>query len=668
MAAALGSQSGGSASSGSVSKRARTIRVLHEGGVTLRGLQKIAKHLGVGRGFGKHTLRACNRELFDRVRVVESFPLSTGGEFELEMAEPSLLLQELVASSPEMQEVYAQAARLHPCAADTPWSIALGLDEFTPGDRFKPKNHRKVMVTSFNFKELGHALLHHELLWITALCIRSTKMMLIEGGWSSVLRSFLRRMLLGRHSFMTVGVPLKLHGEYFMLYARLEVLLSDADGLRISLDWRGANSIRPCFKCRNVWSRGYGTDDGHVDITCGDDRLFKAQDEATLEGYVEVMAETRRRVQDGSLPNERFKEVQKAFGLNYNPRGVMADAELRRVLSLLKVTRTDWMHDELQDGVFNTECNLFLRACSSKGISFLDWEAYLAANWEFPRHRAVRAPDLAKLFNRHGEEHIQKTRKFKCKASEMLTLYGLLRHYVDVAPPSALEQEFASFKAACDVIDLLVTSKRSGAAGMLDIAARTRIAMRRHHRLHVAAYGTTRIKPKHHLRMHVPEQMSLDNALFDMFVIERHHLRVKAVAEPIDYTGHYERSLMSSLLRSQCNDLASAPQFASGLLGKRANLPGFEGAQMATTMTVDGEYISVDDVVWFAGGPGRVAACASEGGSFYVIVATFSAVGGDDGANNGRFSLTGRVSTWPAERVRCACAWYKGERDWVVLR
>ena len=52
-----------------------------------------------------------------------------------------------------------------------------------------------------------------------------------------------------------------------------------------------------------------------------------------------------------------------------------------------------------------------------------------------------------------------------------------------------------------------------------------------------------------------------------------------------------------------------------GLRGKRADLPGFEGAQLAATMSVHGETISVDDVVWFAGEPGRVAACASEGGA-----------------------------------------------------
>jgi len=59
-------------------------------------------------------------------------------------------------------------------------------------------------------------------------------------------------MLLGTSGLLTAGLPLLLVGVYRLLFARLANMFSDGDGLRSGLDWKGASSLKPCFKHKNV--------------------------------------------------------------------------------------------------------------------------------------------------------------------------------------------------------------------------------------------------------------------------------------------------------------------------------------------------------------------------------------------------------------------------------
>ena len=111
------------------------------------------------------------------------------------------------------------------------------------------------MVLSFSFLELGQSALSTASAWITPMVIRTTMLHQIVGGWSHVLRRFLHRQLLGPMGLASVGVPLTLDGRPVMLFGRLSNLLSDGDGLRQALDWKGSSSLKPCFKHHNVFKK-----------------------------------------------------------------------------------------------------------------------------------------------------------------------------------------------------------------------------------------------------------------------------------------------------------------------------------------------------------------------------------------------------------------------------
>jgi len=118
------------------------------------------------------------------------------------------------------------------------------------------------MVLSFTFLELGQEAVSSGSGWITCAVLRSSISSNVVGGWSHCLRLFLERQLLGRDGLATSGCPLSVEGVNFLLYAQLHNLLSDGDGLRQALDWKGATSLKPCFKHYNVWKKALFFMDG----------------------------------------------------------------------------------------------------------------------------------------------------------------------------------------------------------------------------------------------------------------------------------------------------------------------------------------------------------------------------------------------------------------------
>jgi hypothetical protein len=189
------------------------------------------------------------------VRCVETMPLTVGGSFEWEFADPGKLLANMVARSPALNNLFAETASRHPPSPDRPWSLVVGFDEFTPGNKLKVDNRRKTMVLSFSFLEFGQTALSKALAWQSPVCLRATMIHQIIGGWSHCLKRYLHKQLLGSGGLAGAGLPLLVNGQPMLLFARLTNLLSDGDGLRQALDWRGHGSLKPCFKHFNVFMK-----------------------------------------------------------------------------------------------------------------------------------------------------------------------------------------------------------------------------------------------------------------------------------------------------------------------------------------------------------------------------------------------------------------------------
>ena len=192
---------------------------------------------------------------FESVKCIESMPLIEGGFVDWEFADPNTLLVSLVEHSSALNRLFTEAVRISPPSVVKPWSLVVGFDEFVPGNKLKVDNKRKTMVLSFSFLELGQAALSQGLAWQAPVCLRASLIHSVVGGWSHFLKVYLQRQLAGPCGLSTSGVALVLSGQPVMLFARFTNLLSDGDGLRQALDWRGHGSLKPCFKHFNVFKK-----------------------------------------------------------------------------------------------------------------------------------------------------------------------------------------------------------------------------------------------------------------------------------------------------------------------------------------------------------------------------------------------------------------------------
>ena len=213
------------------------------------------------------------------------------------------------------------------------------------------------MVLGYCFQELSDEILCSDYAWLIPIVVRTTKIKRMKGHWSAMLRQYLRVQMLGAHGLATTGVVLMINGAPLHLRAKITDILSDYDGLRQALDWRGANALRCCLRCLNVYKKGSNLADrlGGVEITEADHRRFEARSNDELYQDVDVVNAIGEQVALGTLRRVRLEEVEKATGQNYNPLGFISDVELRAHCPALDVLTQDWVHGMLSDGVMSTD-------------------------------------------------------------------------------------------------------------------------------------------------------------------------------------------------------------------------------------------------------------------------------------------------------------------------
>jgi hypothetical protein len=324
----------------------------------------------------------------------------------------------------------------------------------------------------------------------------------------------------------------------------------------------------------------------------------------------------------------------------------------------------DWVHNALQDGTWTVEAFLFIVACGPFGVTMEGLQAYMRSTFKFPKHRSAKGGALHQIFSasRNWEA------KLRCSASEALSMYPLLRHYVElhVELNPILAAKRASFDAACVVLDIILMAKR----GLIPMAAagqQLRAAVADHITKHVLAYGADHIKPKHHWMFDVAEQFERDPFVLDQFVIERKHLTVKTVASLIDNTRCFERSVLAGVILQQRRQLGQGDVVQNALEGKTAPLCGRPDARLGDRLCIDGCTISVGDVVICDGTAGKILACVAEGQGLFVMADEMQ-LERVLSRHSQRWRLTGSLVLWPAASLEQVIAWIPAGPLLTVVR
>jgi hypothetical protein len=251
--------------------------LLNIGGISRDGLSDLLKRLHAAPtlpGSSLKELDAAYHDRFLKVRAEIPIELTDGEIFKWEFADPALLLQLVLESSPLLAAQYTRTLQGHPAA----WGIIFAWDEFTPGNKLQVDNRRKVMNASFNFVTLGSDVLASDATWMTCIAVRHSIVASSKCGWSGMLAVFLKYFLYGPRGICTAGVPFTVDGEVFLLSGRMSNMLSDGDGIRMAFNWKGASGTKPCFRHWNIFASGSDLaprDPNFVTVSCHEPHRFQ---------------------------------------------------------------------------------------------------------------------------------------------------------------------------------------------------------------------------------------------------------------------------------------------------------------------------------------------------------------------------------------------------------
>jgi hypothetical protein len=506
-----------------------------------------------------------------------------------------------------------------------------------------------------------------------------------------VLGRFLEVALLEAQGFQTAGVPIEIFGEIYNLKARLEVVFTDGDGHRSGLQWRGASSLRCCFRHSNVLMLGSDLAHrrpGFFEIDHSNPADFKAVKRAELFDDVDSLVEGERLLAAGAAPFTRaaFNEMAKATGLSATAHGLLANTRLRPHLDPVRQFQYDWVHTCLQEGQMSAALQLFAQACETKAeIPYTWWCEYLQhPSWRFPSQNGVKMKALHRIFNEHRTgtkvdakgEVTRAERKVKPRSAELLGLYGLLRHAVETKRfPAEVGGELEVFLAACRVVDVLLGAKRRRIA-LAQAAQLLRAANTDYITKHKALYGSQHIKPKTHWLYDIADQMGLaaeergeEAVLLDAFVVERIHLEIKMYAADVHHGT--ERTVLERTTVHKLNRLEKAvpnelhDHLVGPLTQLSPTLPLTARACEIATCTY-----SRGDVVFGNASDGTeaaiVIACTIQAGQVYLICDQLTHLRAYSRASVLLDTSNVRRNVWCARACRPALAWYMVRADHMV--
>jgi hypothetical protein len=418
-------------------------------------------------------------------------------------------------------------------------------------------------MTAFyiSWLELG-PFLRSEEAWLTVAVLRPSLVKHVVGGFSGAVRCLMRALLFGADSLRTAGALL---GESLFFCKFHRMIMDEAAGKAV---WsvKGASGLKPCIDCKNVVALGSVDDpslasfdaDGYVvDITCPDDSRFDAMGTGDLAKAYDQLAALKAAA---GITKGNFDKAEKAFGICFDPACLLADVGLRPFVNPFSYTR-DPMHVLLSGGVANTELYLVLKAIAScmPGFKYSTMKEFCSAAWGRP---CTRNAAIGEVFSEVRESASKDAEIFKAGASETLSVYPVVRHFLEkFVPLRLMAKERSSFLALCDILDSMQACK---AAFDLQQLSSMKMQVRVFLRLHIDAHGVKYIRPKHHYMFHMFRQPEEDLIWLDCFVHERKHQLTKGLADVVKNTREFESSVLMAVLNATVENLRDV--FASGLL------------------------------------------------------------------------------------------------------
>ena len=282
--------------------------------------------------------------------------------------------------------------------------------------------------------------------------------------------------------------------------------------------FKGASGWKCCAKCQNVVNtiEDISTNPRYVDYkTASLDECIQHTDESMF-----AMADDLES-KHGNIAPQNFVDLEKAYGVKYEPFGVLYNRRLRTFVKLHSMLIYDWMHNLLtSSGVGQYQCNGFTRCALAHGKSLKELDDFAQT--------IVLPPSSSKIRNTFFRDRYTKKEGGSLKgfAGECAIAVQVLSWYARTVlePEGIMVEECVCMHLLEKIIELY--SMQDSA---LHYHADLTLTVNQHHKLFVALHPGL-CKKKGHYGLHTPDDIWKFQRLLSCFAPERFHKLVKARA------------------------------------------------------------------------------------------------------------------------------------------
>ena len=417
-------------------------------------------------------------------------------------------------------------------------------DECTAGNVVGVDQARKCSLIYVSWVEFWHHLKHPNA-WLPFAAVQANCLKEVNGGLSAVVVAVLKHLLAPNHC---TGFTITCHDFPPLMFKQKPraFYLGDNDSIRAIYSLKGSSGMRPCVHCKNVLMKGSNLiqfDDLFVEISSStgfqsatDNEIFAAADALlTIRGQTAL----RRKEMVAGLRFDRASLLWTPTRTSMPPSHIV----------------TDPMHSYLCNGVASWEVSDFLQAVfANTPVTLLHiQQAVTQGNWRASKTSNRTAGYLRRLFDSRlfGEA------LYKGQAHQTAAIVPLLHFYAStiIQPTNRLpEPILQSFLALSDILQCIRKMQHSVRRLSQEDANELAHLQRKHHQLYCLAFGADSVKPKHHHRFHIPENIQRTGCFLSCEALEQKHQLYKADI------GHNQRSSVadyaafsSQVLRRICH-------------------------------------------------------------------------------------------------------------------
>lgn len=435
-----------------------------------------------------------------------------------------------------------------PTGVDTPWNLILYSDECLPANALG-RAAKKVWVVYAAFKEFGRQALSHTQHWLVLGIVRSSIVATLEGHMGQVMKVLLEHIFSNNVASPLVGVLL--HGpgsELIRLHFQIGFFVQDGASQKVTFGLKGDSGSNYCLKCCDqivfLLEAEEDEEKAVLKTICKKDMVLTTDEEA-LKSFDRLSAKK------GVCTPQEFQQWEQCTGWTFSHEGILASPCLRNWLQPCSQYVHDYMHGMASNGCLNIGMFLVLEHLQSEGLPAWSAMQDMISMWHFPQ-ALHKVGALSSLFTSAKVESYRKAGKLKVTASEVLCLYPILQHHVQMIEnkggKSAATQAFLNL---CHMMDLLLATSIGGVNGLLlDTAAENVLAS-----FKLAKWGNFCIK-KFHWMLHYGDELEAHEMLLPCWTMERKHKDITLLATRVQNLKNFEEGLLVEVLSQQLHHIS----------------------------------------------------------------------------------------------------------------